>query len=110
MTQNPPESALDVVVTNHEAASRYEAHVDGQLAGLTTYRLVADRVIFTHAEVYPKWEGRGVGHALARGALDDTIARGKLITPLCPFIVDYVRHHPEYVEHVDVAHRAAVSG
>jgi predicted GNAT family acetyltransferase len=102
------DTALDVVVTNKETASRYEAHIDGALAGLTTYRLVGDRVVFTHAEVYPRWEGQGVGSALARGALDDVVAHGKQITPLCPFIVDYIRQHPAYLDHVDAAHRADV--
>jgi hypothetical protein len=107
MTQTSHEGAgLDVIVTNKETASRYEAHIDGELAGLTTYRLVGDHVVFTHAEVYPRWEGQGVGSALAKGALDDVIAHGKQITPLCPFIVDFVRRHPEYVEHVDEHHRA----
>jgi uncharacterized protein len=100
--------APDVVVTNNAAAGRYEAHVAGELAGLTTYRLRDDRVVFTHAEVYPQWEGHGVGSALARGALDDVVAHGKLITPLCPFIVNYVRRHPAYLKHVDPAHRAAL--
>jgi uncharacterized protein len=98
--------AVDVVVTNNTAARQYEAHVDGELAGLTTYVLVADRVVFTHAEVDPRWEHKGVGSALARGALDDVIAAGKLITPKCPFIVSYVLSHPSYLENVDARHRA----
>jgi uncharacterized protein len=100
--------AVDVVVTNNKSALRYEAHVQGELAGLTTYVLHGDRVVFTHAEVYPQWEGEGVGTALARGALDDVIARGKLITPLCPFIVHFVRDHHSYLEHVDPEHREAL--
>jgi predicted GNAT family acetyltransferase len=103
----PP--ALDVVVTDNHAAHRYEAHIDGELVGLTTYLLIDDRVVFTHAEVYPKWEGHGVGSSLARGALDDVVTQGKLITPKCPFIVDYVRQHPAYLEHVDEHHRAALA-
>jgi predicted GNAT family acetyltransferase len=99
------DDALDVVVTNNEAARRYEVHIGATLAGLTTYLLDDERVVFTHAEVYPQWEGKGVGTALARGALDDVIARGKLITPKCPFIVDFVRRHPSYVAHVDPVHR-----
>jgi predicted GNAT family acetyltransferase len=42
---------------------------------------------------------------LAKTALDDVIAKGKQITPLCPFIVDYLHRHPEYVDHVDEKHR-----
>jgi predicted GNAT family acetyltransferase len=99
------EDAVDVVVTNNAAAQRYEAHVDGELAGLTTYVAVGDRVVFTHAEVDARWEHKGVGSALARGALDDVVAHGKLITPKCPFIVSYVLSHPSYLEHVDARHR-----
>lgn len=110
VTQSSPDAAaLDVVVTDNHAAHRYEAHIDGELVGLTTYSLVDDRVVFTHAEVYPKWEGKGVGGELARGALDDVVAQGKWITPKCPFIVDFVRHHPTYLDHVDERHRAELA-
>jgi uncharacterized protein len=99
------DAPLDIVISNNKAQLRFEAHIDGVLAGFTTYLLHADRVVFTHAEVYPRWEGRGVGHELARGALDDVIAQGKVITPLCPFIVEFVRRNPSYLEHVDEEHR-----
>jgi uncharacterized protein len=108
MTPQSEDSALDVSVINKEAASRYEAHVDGELAGLTNYRLRDDRVVFTHAEVYPRWEDQGVGSALAHFALDDVVAQGKLIIPDCPFIADYIRRHPKYLEHVDESHRGAL--
>jgi predicted GNAT family acetyltransferase len=107
MTPTSREGAeLAVTVTNNAAARRYEAHVDGELAGLVTYLLDGGRVVFPHAEVYPRWEDKGVGSSLARAALDDVVAQGKLITPKCPFIVNYVRHHPAYLEHVDPRHRA----
>jgi hypothetical protein len=102
------DSDPDVVVSNNEAARQYEVHIDGELAGLTTYVVQDGRVAFRHAEVYPKWEGRGVGSTLAREALDDTIARGMIITPLCPFIVDYIRRHPSYLPHVDEVHRQEI--
>jgi uncharacterized protein len=99
------DSPPTVVVTNDKAALKYDAHIEGQLAGFTNYLLHGDRVVFTHAEVYPRWEGQGVGSALARDALDDVIAQGKIITPLCPFIVSFVRRNPSYLEHVDEEHR-----
>jgi predicted GNAT family acetyltransferase len=111
MTQPPAGSGEpDIVVTNNPAARRYEVRVDGDLAGLTTYLLDDNRVVFTHAEVYPRWEGHGVGSALAKSALDDVIAQGKLITPKCPFIIDYIRRHPSYLDHVDERHRHELEG
>jgi predicted GNAT family acetyltransferase len=97
--------AYDLVVTNNADARRYEITANGERAGLLTYRLHDDRIVFLHAEVDSKYEGHGVGSRLAREALDDVIAQGKQITPLCPFVNDYIHRHPEYVEYVDAVHR-----
>ena len=53
-------------------------------------------MIFTHAEVAPAFEGRGVGSALAAGALDRVWESGERVVALCPFIRAYVERHPEY--------------
>lgn len=97
--------AYELVVSNNTGARRYEITADGEPAGILTYRLHDDRVVFLHAEVDSKFEGHGVGSKLAREALDDVIRQGKQITPLCPFVNDYIHRHPEYVEHVDAIHR-----
>jgi hypothetical protein len=39
-----------------------------------------------------------VGGALASWALDDARVRGLSITPFCPFVASYIRHHPEYAD------------
>jgi hypothetical protein len=100
--------AAAATVTNNEAAHRYEVVVDGVTAGLLTYLLHDDRVAFNHAEVYPRFEGHGVGSTLAKSALDDVIGQGKTITPLCPFIVNYISHHPSYLAHVAAVHRQEI--
>jgi predicted GNAT family acetyltransferase len=64
--------------------------------GFSAYRLVSDGIIFTHTEVDPAFEGRGIGSRLAAGALDDVRARGLRMTVKCPFIAAYLRRHPEY--------------
>jgi hypothetical protein len=97
--------AYDLAVTNNAKSRRYEITANGEPAGLLTYRLHEERVVFLHAEVDSRFEGHGVGSRLAREALDDVIGQGKQITPLCPFVNDYIHRHPEYVEHVDVLHR-----
>lgn len=85
-----------MAVRDAPARSRYEAEAGGVLAGIAVYTLDGDRLTLEHTEVMPEAEGRGVGGALARAALDDARARGLRVVPRCPFMAAYVRRHPEY--------------
>ena len=69
---------MAVEITLNEPEHRYEAHVDGELAGFAVFRLQGDRIVFTHTEVDDRFEGQGVGSQLARHALDDVRSRGSL--------------------------------
>ena len=84
------------MVTNNEAASRYEIHVDGKLAGFLEYRDVSGVLAFVHTEVDDAYAGQGLGGELARFALDDVKARDVKISPLCSFVAKYIDKHPEY--------------
>jgi predicted GNAT family acetyltransferase len=88
----------DVEVRDNEPLDRYEAWVDGELAGFSQYRRDGGRLVFHHTEVQPEFEGRGVGSRLASGALDDVRSRGLYLTPECPFISAYIRRHPAYAD------------
>jgi predicted GNAT family acetyltransferase len=77
---------------------RYEARVDGALAGYAAYRLRAGRIVFTHTEVKPEFEGKGIGSTLARSALDDVRRRGLSVVLICPFMTAYVQRHQEYAD------------
>ena len=77
-------------------ASRFEAFVGDELAGFVTYRRAPGEITFVHTEVFPKWEGKGVGSALARGVLDNARANGLKVVPRCPFIKGYIDKHAEY--------------
>lgn len=90
---------MAVVVRDARERSRYEAVVDGDVAGFADYREVADRVVFLHVEVSPERQGNGIATTLVREAMDDVIGRGKTITPRCPFAVAFVESHPEYQQH-----------
>lgn len=89
----------DVVTSHNPDAHRYEAHVDGELAGFAEYQLTDRLVIFTHTEVDGRFEGMGVGSALARFGLDDVDAAGtRKVLPLCPFIKGWIEKHPDYAD------------
>ena len=85
-------------VTDNAAEHRYEAHLDGTLAGFAEYRDRPGRRIFVHPEVDDAFEGHGVGGALAAAALDDVRRLGLAVVPRCPFISAYIERHPEYAD------------
>ena len=86
-----------MTVRHNEAEHRYELDTDHGLA-IAVYREQGGRAIFTHAEVPPQEEGKGIASRLVRAALDDTRSRGLKIVPACSFVVAYVRRHPEYAD------------
>lgn len=97
--------ASDVTVRDNPAEHRYEAWLDDELAGFAAYGFRDGAIVFTHTEVDDRFEGRGVGSALARGALDDVRAKGeRRVVPLCPFIKGWIEKHPDYQ---DLVHQRA---
>ena len=92
----------EVTVTHAPEASRYEAHLDGEPAGFAAYVLAQGAIVFTHTEIDDAFSGRGVGSALARGALDQVRAAGdRRVVAECPFIAGWIDKHPDYADLVD---------
>ncbi len=95
---DPSPSSDTVTVTDNPEATRYEARINGELAGFAEYQLTDELIVFTHTEVDPAFGGKGVGGAIARFALDDVRARNtRKVLPLCPFIKGWIGKHPDYV-------------
>src|SRR5438270_4034148 len=93
MNANPD----DTIVSNNEAAQRYEAYVNGRLA-VIEYRRSDDEIVFTHAEVPEELEGHGIAGRMARVALEDARAQGLTVIPRCPFVAAYILRHREYLD------------
>jgi uncharacterized protein len=88
------------VVHNREQL-RYEVYSDGALAGFTQYYRTGDRVVFTHTEIDNAFSGQGLGKVLAGEALDDVVAGGKVIVPMCEFIAGYLKKTDKYEGHIE---------
>jgi predicted GNAT family acetyltransferase len=92
----------DTRVELNAERSRYELYVGGELAGFAQYHDSGSRAVFTHSEIDDAFAGRGLGKVLASGALDDAVAREKVIVPRCSFIAAYLRKNPEkYQGHIE---------
>jgi predicted GNAT family acetyltransferase len=88
----------DAQVVNDREASRYEVFVGDELAGLAAYRLEPGRMVVTHTEVDPAFQGRGLAGRLARAALEDARVQGLRVAPACEYMETYLSRHPEYAD------------
>ncbi|GAB3871436.1 GNAT family N-acetyltransferase [Terrabacter terrigena] len=104
------DGAAATEVLDNPERSRFELRDGDRVIGIASYAVVpgdgpegdeADRVVFFHTEVDPEYEGRGLAGRLADFALSATVASGRRIVALCPYIKVYLRRHPEpYAAHV----------
>jgi len=86
-------------VRDNKELKRFELDAGG-LTAFVTYRVADGVLTFLHEEVPPAREGKGVGSALARGALELVRASGMKVVPKCPFIAHFIRQHPEFQDMV----------
>ena len=92
-------SGLEIRDNQHR--QRFEADLgDGSFA-IAEYKLEPAKIIFTHTEVPPEHEGKGIGSALIRFALRSARERKVHVVPICPFFAEYIRKHEEVQDLLD---------
>lgn len=102
-------------VRKNPARDRYEL-LDGETVVGTALFVPYDGAgsrqrIFYHTAVDGNYSGQGLASKLARASLDDTIAAGLSIVPVCPYITAWLAKHRDYLPHavaVRPEHLAAV--
>ena len=88
-----------MVVQHDPVSARFVARLDGHRGVLAYHRAgagAAERIVIPSVVVDPAIEGRGVAGALTRAALDWARANGLRVEPVCPYVVAWMRRHPEY--------------
>lgn len=83
----------DPTVTRNAEASRYEIHLGDTLAGFAEYRERDGEMQFTHTEVDPAFQGKGLAPALVSHALADAAASGATIVPYCPYVARHLKRN-----------------
>ncbi|HJP90027.1 MAG TPA: GNAT family N-acetyltransferase [Candidatus Limnocylindrales bacterium] len=94
MTDTTPRAELPLEITDVPDQRRYEARIDGELAGWVDYGRVRDRLVAVHTEVKPEFGGKGIGKALVRRVIADARAGGFTITPRCPLFAAHFERNP----------------
>jgi len=82
-------------IENDSAQSRFVARLpEGE--GELIYKRLGRTLELVHTEVAPALRGRGVGEALAQGAIEHARAEGLRIVATCPYVQHWLAKHPEH--------------
>jgi uncharacterized protein len=94
-----------LAIRDNSDRHRFEADLgDGSIA-IAEYTLPSGKIMFTHTEVPPSHEGKGIGGALIGFALNSARERGLKVIPICPFFAAYMQKHDEVQDLLDPAWR-----
>ena len=96
---------MDTSLVDNPQASRLELYLQGEVVGILTYECAGDMVSFTDVTTDPRRTGQGLGLLLVRSALDAVGAEGWYVLPVCPFVRDFIRRHPVYLDLVPAEQR-----
>jgi len=93
----PEDPAMDdLTLADNPSAHRFELRLGDAVAAFAEYRLAPGTLTFTHTEVLPAYEGKGLASKLAKFALGEVRSRGLKAVPVCEFFAGYIGKHPEY--------------
>ena len=88
--------------TVRDNAERKRFEIDlGDAVAIAEYTLPEGIIMFTHTEVPPEHEGKGIGSALIRAGLKSARERGLKVIPICPFFAAYIQKHAEEQDLLD---------
>lgn len=82
-------------LVNNKELQRFELEVDG-ITAFIEYKESKNQMILLHTEVPTELEGKGVGTAIVEKALEYIENNQQSLVPLCPFVVSYLKRHPEW--------------
>ncbi len=82
-------------VIHNEAENRFEVWIDNSLSKLEYHR-DGNTIAMTHVGVPVELRNRGIAARLTQAALDYAEKNSLRVIPMCPYVADYLRKHPDY--------------
>ena len=89
-------SNVTTPVVENDVEQRRFVIRDTQGTAELRYNVIGSQIILEHTEVPRPLEGRGLAAALARTGLDYARDNKLTVIPVCPFVISYLKRHPEY--------------
>jgi len=85
-----------ITIHHDENRKGFFAGVNGSEAEITYREKPNGTLVYNHTYVPDEFRGQGIAGKLARYALNWARENGKKVRASCPYIVAYLKHHPEY--------------
>ena len=92
----PSDAIADVPIQHNDAAHRFEARFQEGMAVLSYHYDLAGALVLDHTEVPALLRHQGIATRLAAAALEFASRHQLIVVPVCPFVVAYLREHPEF--------------
>ena len=89
-------------ITNDEKIMHFEIREGDDIAFLE-YRFLKKDIVLMHTEVPESMEGKGIASALAAHAFKYAKEHAMPVVVYCPFVLTYMKRHPEVREQLDAA-------
>ena len=105
MQDRMTDSASALSIRDNPERHRFEVDLGNGSLAIAEYTLPAGKIMFTHTEVPSGHEGKGIGSALIRHALEEARRRGLKVIPICPFFAAYMQEHTGVQDLLDPAWR-----
>ncbi|WP_026464332.1 GNAT family N-acetyltransferase [Adhaeribacter aquaticus] len=86
---------MDLEIIDNKINHHFETTVEGKTAFIDYKKRPSALVIF-HTEVPKELEGRGIAAALTKHVLDYAAREELGVVPFCPYMLAYLKRHPEY--------------
>ncbi len=87
-------------LVNNQAEHRFELRV-GDHTAFIEYRQASHTITLLHTEVPEQLEGKGAATAVIEKTLRYIEKNNFNLVPLCPFVVAYLKRHPDWKRIVD---------
>jgi predicted GNAT family acetyltransferase len=99
------DAAASSTVRDNVEKHRFEIDLGDGTSAIAEYTLPGGKIMFTHTEVPPAHQRKGLGTLLIKTALESVRKRGLKVIPICPFFAAYFKAHPEEQDLLDPVYR-----
>lgn len=85
----------DIPLVKNDERKRFEINIDGHYAFIN-FGEFGNQIALVHTETDPELAGKGAAIAVVEKTLQFLKEQNKILLPFCPYVLSYIKRHPEW--------------